>query len=195
MIVYSVIGAIHNEGACSILVSELRSFIVRDISQVVQAVDVEPWHEAMIAILFIAALAHDSEQDLRDANEATEYFVRRRTIRSLRHRRYQLFDCVNAVRWHSGKHHQNPRELEFGEAPMSRIYFHLYDGAEVLIDSEGTNLSIGEAAARALVTARALIADDVLQGRINLRQRIDVEDASGTIVHSVPFVQAVEIIS
>ena len=78
---------------------------------------------------------------------------------------------------------------------MSRLYFHLYDGVDTLIDPDGIDVPYEEASSRALAEARALIADEALRGRIDLRQRIDVEDAAGRLLHSLSFYQAVEIIA
>lgn len=47
----------------------------------------------------------------------------------------------------------------------------------------------------ALRAARDCTAGDVMNGRIELKYRIDVEDEHHDIVHSVSFADAVEIIS
>ncbi len=77
---------------------------------------------------------------------------------------------------------------------MTKLYFHLHDGIDRILDPEGAELTLDEAAARVLIEARALIADDVRAGRINLRQRIDVEDAEGRVLRTLAFADAVEII-
>ena len=77
---------------------------------------------------------------------------------------------------------------------MPLYYFHLRDGADVLLDPEGRELNGAEAISKAaLVEARSIISDDALGGRILLNQHIDVEDASGEVVHCLCFVDAVEI--
>lgn len=77
---------------------------------------------------------------------------------------------------------------------MSRYYFHLRDGEDILLDEEGRPMDGPEAFREAaLIEARAIISADAKGGRIRLDQRIDVEDASGNIVHSVEFADAVEI--
>jgi hypothetical protein len=45
-----------------------------------------------------------------------------------------------------------------------------------------------------LEEARAIISHDVVLGRIDLDQQIDVEDPSGKVVHSLCFADAVEIV-
>jgi len=77
---------------------------------------------------------------------------------------------------------------------MPVYYFHLRDGDDILLDPDGRQLE-GPAsiAQRALIEARALIAEEARLGRIRLDQRIDVEDAEGRVVHRLPFDQAVEI--
>ncbi|MFA6113268.1 MAG: hypothetical protein WC729_04735 [Sphingomonas sp.] len=77
---------------------------------------------------------------------------------------------------------------------MSRLYFHLVDGVDTLIDQDGVEIAADEVAGRALTEARALIADEALLGRIDLRQRIEVKDGEGAVLHCLPFAAAVEII-
>lgn len=78
---------------------------------------------------------------------------------------------------------------------MSRFYFHLRDGTDVLLDPDGSEMSREQAVSRALQEARALIADEALRGRVDLDQRIDVEDEQGGLVHSLQFADAVDITS
>jgi hypothetical protein len=78
---------------------------------------------------------------------------------------------------------------------MSRFYFHLRDGTDVLLDLNGSEMSVEQAVSRALMEARALIAAEALHGRIDLDQRIDVEDEQGSLVHRLQFADAVEITS
>jgi hypothetical protein len=77
---------------------------------------------------------------------------------------------------------------------MARLYFHLHGGTEPLFDRDGIDLPIGNAVDRALVEARALIAAYALEGRINLRQRLEVADDDGVTLHSLDFADAVEIL-
>ncbi|HZW16585.1 MAG TPA: hypothetical protein VFF66_10075 [Brevundimonas sp.] len=77
---------------------------------------------------------------------------------------------------------------------MPVYYFHLRDGADVLLDPDGRALDGMSAIAEcALAEARALISEEARTSRIRLDQRIEVEDADGVVVHSLPFRQAVEI--
>jgi hypothetical protein len=74
-------------------------------------------------------------------------------------------------------------------------FFHLRDGEDVLLDPEGRDLDGIEAIAKAaLADARSIVSEDALRGQIELHQRIDVEDNSGAIVHSLPFAEAVKIV-
>ena len=78
---------------------------------------------------------------------------------------------------------------------MPRYYFHLRDGEDVLLDPEGRELNHpGAVEQMALNEARAIICDDGRGGRIDLTQRIDVEDEAGNLVHRLPFVDAVEVV-
>lgn len=76
---------------------------------------------------------------------------------------------------------------------MPRFFFHVYDEADVR-DDEGLFLSGPDAArAAALSGARAMICEQVHQGRVHLRHRIEVEDEAGGQVLVLPFGEAIEI--
>ena len=76
---------------------------------------------------------------------------------------------------------------------MARYFFHLHDGVDTLLDPEGRELDADQVVAAVLGEARAMIAADVLGGRINLDQRIEVKDSAGKVVHQVAFQDAVEV--
>jgi len=77
---------------------------------------------------------------------------------------------------------------------MPRYYFHLRDGADLLLDPEGRLLDGTEAiAAATLAEARAILCADIRQGKLGLDQLIDVEDARGRVVHRLSFIDAVKI--
>jgi len=78
---------------------------------------------------------------------------------------------------------------------MPRYFLHLRDGTEELLDPEGSELDSLEALRKSvLVTVRDLMAGDMRQGVLDLRFRIDAEDADGVIVYTLPFKHAVNII-
>lgn len=77
---------------------------------------------------------------------------------------------------------------------MAKFYFHLRDDVDQILDPEGIDcLNADAVATKALAAARDLIADDAKSGMIDMRYRIDVEDTSGRLVHSVEFEGAVAI--
>ena len=78
---------------------------------------------------------------------------------------------------------------------MALYFFHLRDGVDILLDPEGRTLD-GQAAiaAAALSEARALFSADVLTGRVDLDQRIEVEDDKGVVVHGLRLGDAVDFI-
>jgi hypothetical protein len=79
-------------------------------------------------------------------------------------------------------------------ADMTLYYFHLRDGVDILIDEEGRQLeSLASVAEAALAEARSIISADAESGHIRLDQRIDVEDETRTIVHTLEFADAVTI--
>ena len=78
---------------------------------------------------------------------------------------------------------------------MAQYFFHLTDGRDVIIDSEGQDISEADRIGpHALKEARAIIAQDALSGRINLNQYIEVRDAAGKLVHQLSFRDAVTIV-
>ena len=79
---------------------------------------------------------------------------------------------------------------------MVRYYFHLRDGVERLLDPQGADVDDPAQLARmALKEARAVVAQEALEGEINLQQRIEIEDEGGNLIHSLSFADAVRIVS
>jgi hypothetical protein len=79
---------------------------------------------------------------------------------------------------------------------MTRYLMNLRDGAEVLLGPDGVAYESRHTLREAVLrTVRDVMAGDLVRGVIDLRFRIDAEDAAGSIVHTLPFKQAVEIIS
>lgn len=76
---------------------------------------------------------------------------------------------------------------------MARFFMHLVDGEDVLLDPDGLEANEDEVKQLALKCARDCIANDAHAGQIDLTYRIDVQDAAGTVVHSVPFRDAVTV--
>ena len=78
---------------------------------------------------------------------------------------------------------------------MTRYFMNLRDGSEELLDPEGVEYESLEALRGAvLATVRDLMSGDVRNGIIDMRFRIDAEDADGAIVYTLPFKHAVNII-
>lgn len=78
---------------------------------------------------------------------------------------------------------------------MAQYFFHLCDGHDVMIDAEGQSIDDrDQVAPHALREARAMISQDVLGGRINLNQHIEVRDATGKLIHQLSFRDAVTIV-
>ena len=77
---------------------------------------------------------------------------------------------------------------------MPQYFFHLLNGHDALLDSEGMQLAdVNAAAVQALKEARSLISHDALDGQINLTQHIIVEMPAGTVVHRLNFTDAVAV--
>lgn len=78
-------------------------------------------------------------------------------------------------------------------ARVPRFFFHLYDDL-VSRDDEGLELADDEAArSRAIMSAREMACAEVLEGRLSLNHRLDVEDESGSVIATVRFRDVVEI--
>ena len=74
-----------------------------------------------------------------------------------------------------------------------RYFFHFMDGVEAT-DSEGIECADAVAARnQAIVEARALAAEDVQNGRLNLRDRIVVSDQDGATLFIVTFRDAIAV--
>lgn len=78
---------------------------------------------------------------------------------------------------------------------MTRFYFHMRDGTDELLDPDGIRCQDMEGVRRsALEAALDVMGGDLRKGIVDLRYRIDVEDQSGEVVHTLPFGQAVRIV-
>jgi hypothetical protein len=77
---------------------------------------------------------------------------------------------------------------------MPRYFMHLRDGANEILDPEGIVMEEPAVSAATLFAARDCMAGDVKNGRLDLNARIDVHDEAGTLVHSLLFCDAVEIV-
>jgi hypothetical protein len=88
--------------------------------------------------------------------------------------------------------HALPPECE--ELCMAKFFFHLRDHTDQVLDPEGIecpNAAVVEA--KAMEAARDIIGNDAKAGAIDMRYRIDVEDTSDRIVHTLEFEDAVSI--
>ena len=78
---------------------------------------------------------------------------------------------------------------------MARYFMHLRDGTDELLDPEGREFpSLAALRVAVLFAVRDLLIGDVRNGVMDLRFRIDAEDESGNIVHTMPFKHALNII-
>ena len=76
---------------------------------------------------------------------------------------------------------------------MLRYFIHLVDSNDVLLDPEGILLASDAVEAKALQCARDCMAGDVMQGELDLRYRIEVQDEAGDVVHRLEFADAIRI--
>jgi hypothetical protein len=81
------------------------------------------------------------------------------------------------------------------ELHVTKYFMNLRDGTEELLDPEGVEYETLDALRKAvLATARDLMCGDMVAGVLDFRFRIDAEDEDGTIVYTLPFRHAVNII-
>ena len=78
---------------------------------------------------------------------------------------------------------------------MTRYFMNLRDSTEELLDPEGIDYESLDALRKAvLATVRDLMCGEMRNGLIDLRFRVDAEDADGAIVYTLSFKHAVSII-
>lgn len=74
---------------------------------------------------------------------------------------------------------------------MARYYFHIKDGADLIKDQEGTELSTAdEALAQALKSARELWADAIKSGKTLAADAVVIVDEHGGMLTFVPMNEA-----
>jgi len=78
---------------------------------------------------------------------------------------------------------------------MPRYYFNVHNSIGLVEDEEGRDFAdLGAARAAALKGAREVIAGDAAEGIVDLRGRLDVIDSAGTVVLTLRFTEAVEVL-
>ena len=80
------------------------------------------------------------------------------------------------------------------EGASLRVFFHLCDHAEFLLDQQGMEMDVAEVPALALKAAREIVADDALTGSINMGYSLEVRDQAGKGIHTLYFKDAVRIV-
>jgi hypothetical protein len=79
---------------------------------------------------------------------------------------------------------------------MAHYHFHVLNGLGLTEDDEGRDLADLDVARREAINgARSIISEEARDGRVDLRGRIDVTDASGRVLLTVRFIEAVEIVT
>jgi len=78
---------------------------------------------------------------------------------------------------------------------MPRYFMHLVDSVDITLDPEGVEMPAEAVPAAALAQARDCMAGDVKAGFLDFGYRIDVHDELEELVHSLPFEEALRIVS
>jgi hypothetical protein len=73
---------------------------------------------------------------------------------------------------------------------MSTLFFHVRNRNGLLIDEEGSDMTLEAAIDHCLECVRDLISADIRQGAFDLAQSIVITDASGRVIREVPFIRA-----
>lgn len=78
---------------------------------------------------------------------------------------------------------------------MARYYLHLRDGTDELLDEEGVEYASLDLLRNAVLrSARALLSEDIKDGVVDLRFRIDAQDDQGVIIYTLAFKHAFSLI-
>jgi hypothetical protein len=78
---------------------------------------------------------------------------------------------------------------------LARYFFHLRNHTDEMLDPEGMELPLADdVKTEALRAARDLLSHEIKSGMVDLRYRIDVEEADGGAVHSLSLKDAFELI-
>jgi hypothetical protein len=79
---------------------------------------------------------------------------------------------------------------------VPRFYLHVCDGAAFSDDEEGMELHDAEAARRAaIVGLRDVMSAELKDGQINMAAFVEIEDENHQLVMTVPFLDAVEVLT
>jgi hypothetical protein len=79
---------------------------------------------------------------------------------------------------------------------VARFHFHVTNGLGVTEDEEGRELAdLDEARREAIKGVRSIISEEVKEGSLDLRGRIDVADPAGRVLLTIAFIEAVQVVS
>jgi hypothetical protein len=77
---------------------------------------------------------------------------------------------------------------------MPRYYLNVRNVEVSADDEEGTDFrDLDAARAKAIASVRSILSDEVMRGKVDLRGRIEITDARGEIVLTVPYAEAVTV--
>ena len=80
------------------------------------------------------------------------------------------------------------------DSRMPRYFMHLVNSTDVILDPDGLEMPADAVERAAMRAARDCMAGDVQNRQLDLGYRIDVQDEGGKVVHSLRFVDAVEVL-
>lgn len=78
---------------------------------------------------------------------------------------------------------------------MPRFFLHLHNRLGFVRDEEGMEVpDLDAAKEQAVQSIRSVIGEEVQQGLVDLRGRIEIASESGDVLASAPFIQAVQLL-
>lgn len=77
---------------------------------------------------------------------------------------------------------------------MPRYHFNIHNSVGFVPDEEGRELpDLDTAREEALKGARSLLAEEILQGTVDLKGRLEILDEAGRLLFTIPFAEAVAV--
>jgi hypothetical protein len=77
---------------------------------------------------------------------------------------------------------------------MALYFFHLRNSSGYLLDEEGQEFpDLETVRAEAVRTVRSILSEELKAGQIDLRGRLEVTDAEGALLLTLPFSETVEV--
>ena len=78
---------------------------------------------------------------------------------------------------------------------MPRYFLHLHNRIGIVADEEGMELpDLAAARRQAVLSIRSVLGEEIRQGRVDLRGRVEIADESGQVQATIHYREAVELL-